>query len=178
MVALIELPIIEKKPHKSGPQWKFAGSSYYALVVLTLIGYGHSTPATTLGKAFTIGYASLGIPMAMVMFQSMGERMNKFYSVIIKKVREWQGYSHTDATEFDLIIASGITSSVVVWSGAILYHTQEGWPFFDALYYTFITLSTIGFGDFVALQGSQALQFRLRQRGELGEGHPPPGPGP
>ena len=70
---VVELLIIEKKPHKSGPQWKFAGSFYYALVVLTLIGYGHSTPATTLGKAFTMGYASLGIPMAMIMFQSMGK---------------------------------------------------------------------------------------------------------
>ena len=70
---IMELLIIEKKPHKSGPQWKFAGSFYYALVVLTLIGYGHSTPATTLGKAFTMCYAMAGIPMAMVMFQSMGK---------------------------------------------------------------------------------------------------------
>lgn len=70
---IMELLIIEKKPHKSGPQWKFAGSFYYALVVLTLIGYGHSTPATNLGKAFTMCYAAAGIPMAMVMFQSMGK---------------------------------------------------------------------------------------------------------
>ncbi len=83
--------------------------------------------------------------------------MNKFYSVIIKKVRTWLGHHRNDATEFDLIVASGITSSIVVWSGAIMYHTQEGWSFFDSFYYTFITLSTIGFGDFVALQGhSQA----------------------
>jgi len=32
--------------------------------------------------------------------------------------------------------------------------------FFDSMYYTFITLSTIGFGDFVALQNTKALQFR------------------
>ena len=89
--------------------------------------------------------------------------MNKFYSVIIKKFRTWHGTVRTEATEFDLIIASGITSSVVIWSGAILYHTQEGWPFFDSLYYTFITLSTIGFGDFVALQKNQALQVNGSQ---------------
>jgi hypothetical protein len=47
---------------------------------------------------------------------------------------------------------------MVIWGGAFLYHTQEEWPFFDALYYTFITLSTIGFGDFVALQNNKALQ--------------------
>ena len=46
--------IIERKPHLNGPQWKFAGSFYYALVVLALIGYGHSTPNTSLGKGKTI----------------------------------------------------------------------------------------------------------------------------
>jgi len=39
----------------NGPQWKFAGSFYYALVVLALIGYGHSTPNTALGKGKLIG---------------------------------------------------------------------------------------------------------------------------
>ena len=47
---MLELLIIEKEPHKAGPQWKFVGSFYYALVVLALIGYGHSTPKTSLGK--------------------------------------------------------------------------------------------------------------------------------
>jgi hypothetical protein len=38
-----------------------------------------------------------------------------------------------------------------------MYQTQEGWTFFDSVYYSFITLSTIGFGDFVALQNGRAL---------------------
>ena len=157
---LMELLIIERKPHKNGPQWKFAGSFYYALVVLTLIGYGHSTPNTKFGKTFTIGYAALGIPAAMVMFQSMGERMNKAFSVIIRQLRTSLGCSRTEATEIELIAFSLFTSTVIVTCGALLYHTQEGWSFFDSMYYTFITLSTIGFGDFVALQDSKALQFR------------------
>ena len=66
---IFELMMIEKRPHENGPQWKFSGSLYYALVVLALIGYGHSTPNTYLGKAATMVYAMIGIPMAMVMFQ-------------------------------------------------------------------------------------------------------------
>ena len=129
-------------------------------MVLTLIGYGHSTPNTVFGKTFTMAYAAVGIPAAMVMFQSMGERMNKAFSVIIKRLRSAFGCSRIEATEFDLIFSSVVTSSIVVTCGALLYHTQEGWSFFDSLYYTFITLSTIGFGDFVALQNNKALQFR------------------
>merc|ERR1711988_1117988 len=157
---LFELLMIERKPHKNGPQWKFAGSFYYALVVLTLIGYGHSTPNTVFGKMFTMGYASLGIPAAMIMFQSMGERMNKVFSVIIRKVKTFWGCSRTEATELDLIFASMSCSGTIISCGALLYHTHEGWTLFDSIYYTFITLSTIGFGDFVALQNNKALQFR------------------
>ena len=40
---MIELLMIERKSHKTGPQWKFAGSFYYALVTLALIGWVNSS---------------------------------------------------------------------------------------------------------------------------------------
>ena len=33
---------------------------------------------------------------------------------------------------------------------AIMFHFYEGWSYFDSIYFTIITLTTIGFGDFVA----------------------------
>lgn len=47
---MIEIVIIENKPHKAGPQWKFAGAFYFATVVLAMIGrlkdeiYGRLSP--------------------------------------------------------------------------------------------------------------------------------------
>jgi hypothetical protein len=35
-------------------------------------GYGHSTPKTMWGKLFTMLYASFGIPLGLVMFNSIG----------------------------------------------------------------------------------------------------------
>ena len=35
---VLEVLIEERKPHKTGPQWKFSGSLYYAFVTLALIG--------------------------------------------------------------------------------------------------------------------------------------------
>ena len=35
---MIEVLMEERKPHKTGPQWKFAGSLYFAFVTLALIG--------------------------------------------------------------------------------------------------------------------------------------------
>jgi potassium channel subfamily K member 9 len=103
---MLEIVIIENKPHKAGPQWKvgienssyscqilnfnyfqFAGAFYFATVVLAMIGYGHSTPNTYAGKAFCMIYAMVGIPLGLVMFQSIGERLNKFASVIIRRFK-------------------------------------------------------------------------------------------
>jgi len=39
-------------------------------------GYGHSTPQTPSGKVFCMFYALAGIPLNLVMFQSIGERLN------------------------------------------------------------------------------------------------------
>ena len=62
-----------------------------------------------------------------------------------------------EANEIDLITASGTTSGILIASGATLYHYQENWTPFNSLYYSFITLSTIGFGDYVALQEGNSL---------------------
>lgn len=35
---MVEIVIMENKPHKAGPQWKFAGAFYFATLVLAMIG--------------------------------------------------------------------------------------------------------------------------------------------
>ncbi|XP_076234143.1 TWIK-related acid-sensitive K[+] channel 7 [Calliopsis andreniformis] len=154
---MLEIVIIENKPHKAGPQWKFAGAFYFSTLVLAMIGYGHSTPVTIGGKAFCMVYAMVGIPLGLVMFQSIGERLNKFASVVIKRAKTYLRCQKTEATELNLMFATGLLSSIIITTGAAVFSRYEGWSYFDSFYYCFVTLTTIGFGDYVALQNDHAL---------------------
>lgn len=154
---MMEVAIIENKPHKAGPQWKFAGAFYFSTVVLAMIGYGHSTPVTIGGKAFCMAYAMVGIPLGLIMFQSIGERLNKFASVVIRRAKQYLKCKKEEATEMNLMFATGMLSSVIITTGAAVFSKYEGWSYFDSFYYCFVTLTTIGFGDYVALQNDQAL---------------------
>ena len=41
-----------------------------------------------------------------------------------------------------------MTTTLTIGVGTVVYHYLEGWSWIDALYFSVITLSTIGYGDF------------------------------
>ncbi|CAI4221417.1 unnamed protein product [Auanema sp. JU1783] len=156
---VLEAVIIKSVPHKAGFQWKFSGAFYFATTVITTIGYGHSTPMTTGGKVFCMFYALAGIPLGLVMFQSIGERMNTFAGKLLRFAKKALGRDPS-VTSSDLIKVASAWGLLIIVAGAVAFAQYENWTYLNSLYYCFTTLTTIGFGDFVALQKGGALQNR------------------
>ncbi|KAM5280717.1 potassium channel subfamily K member 9 [Ctenodactylus gundi] len=154
----LEMVILQSEPHRAGVQWKFAGSFYFAITVITTIGYGHAAPGTDAGKAFCMFYAVLGIPLTLVMFQSLGERMNTFVRYLLKRVKKGCGMRNTEVSTENMVTVGFFSCMGTLCIGAAAFSQCEEWSFFHAYYYCFITLTTIGFGDYVALQSKGALQ--------------------
>ncbi|KAJ8409032.1 hypothetical protein AAFF_G00240530 [Aldrovandia affinis] len=154
----IERVVLQAEPHRAGRQWKFAGSFYFAITVITTIGYGHAAPGTDAGKVFCMFYAVLGIPLTLVMFQSLGERMNTFVRYLLRAAKQCLGMRWTEVSMENMVLVGFLSCIGTLCIGAFAFSHFEGWTFFHAYYYCFITLTTIGFGDFVALQKKEDLQ--------------------
>ncbi|XP_053105995.1 potassium channel subfamily K member 3 [Hemicordylus capensis] len=154
----LEGVVLKLKPHKAGVQWRFAGSFYFAITVITTIGYGHAAPSTDGGKVFCMFYALLGIPLTLVMFQSLGERINTFVRYLLHRIKKCLGMRRPEVSMANMVTIGFFSCISTLCIGAAAFSYYENWTFFQAYYYCFITLTTIGFGDYVALQKEQALQ--------------------
>jgi hypothetical protein len=132
-------------------KWQFYDSFYFSTVVLALIGYGHRILITTRAKIFCIFYAMLGIPMWLITFQSAGERLNSILSYILSRIKQSFHMKQTKVTDGELLIMESLLSIIILLIGACIFSKYENWSFFDSFYYGFITLTTIGFGDYVVL---------------------------
>ncbi len=59
---------------------------------------------------------------------------------------------NTEVSLVQLVAVGLIAWIIALCAGAALFAEYESWDFFTSLYYFFVTLTTIGFGDLVALQ--------------------------
>ncbi|CAD5229167.1 unnamed protein product [Bursaphelenchus okinawaensis] len=162
---LLEDSVIKSIPFSAGHQWEFAGAFYFCTVVITTVGYGHSTPATIPGKVFYMVFALAGIPLGLIMFQSIGERINTFVRQCLIKTRTMlasQGLVVLrEIKPRHLLVTSSTFGTVTILVGTLVFHKKENWSIFDSFYYCVITLSTIGLGDQVAAQSNERLDQDL-----------------
>ncbi|XP_076063209.1 uncharacterized protein LOC143038106 isoform X3 [Oratosquilla oratoria] len=112
-------------------------------------GYGHMSPTTDIGRIFCVLYALVGVPLNGILFTNLGE----FFSTKIIRAHHKFKEIHYESkvnvfvdTVFYLV--PGIM--VFIFLPAGVFVAIEGWNYIEAVYYAFITLTTIGFGDYVA----------------------------
>lgn len=132
---------VELKQQYKRKQWKFLGSFYYATVVLALIGYGHATPYTIAGRAVTIAYALIGIPMWLIMIQSVGERLNSLIKFVLKHIkRKLRRRREPQITTMELLTCEALLTVLTLVTGSYVFKKYENWRYFDAFYYCLSTL--------------------------------------
>lgn len=125
-------------------QWTVLGSAFYLTHLSTTVGYGSSHPQTPAGQLATILFALVGIPI-------MGYSLAQVARLELQSVVAILGGC------CDLKISGTRRQMVVLWclllvfmfGGAFVYTLMEPWSYRESLYFCFVTLSTVGFGDYL-----------------------------
>ncbi|XP_077477572.1 potassium channel subfamily K member 5-like [Stigmatopora argus] len=134
---------------KTFNNWNWPNAVIFAATVITTIGYGNIAPKTSGGRIFCLFYGLFGVPLCLTWISELGKffggRAKHFGQFLTKK-----GFSLRKAQ---------CTCTVIFLLWGVLFHlflpplvfmSQEGWTYVEGLYFSFVTLTTIGFGDLVA----------------------------
>ncbi|XP_058282936.1 potassium channel subfamily K member 6 isoform X3 [Hylobates moloch] len=114
-------------------------------------GYGYTTPLTDAGKAFSIAFALLGVPTTMLLLTASAQRLSLLLThVPLSWLSMRWGWDPRWAACWHLVALLGVVVTVCFLVPAVIFaHLEEAWSFLDAFYFCFISLSTIGLGDYV-----------------------------
>ncbi|XP_054455513.1 potassium channel subfamily K member 1-like [Anoplopoma fimbria] len=131
--------------------WDFVSSLFFTSTVLTTTGYGHSVPLSDEGKAFCIFYSLFGIPVTLFLLTVVVQR------VMVLVTRRPLSYFHrrwaVSKPKLAVIHATCLTIIMalllLIIPAWIFVSLEKEWDFLESLYFCFISLTTIGLGDYV-----------------------------
>uniref|UniRef100_A0A8R1I3J4 Potassium channel domain-containing protein n=1 Tax=Caenorhabditis japonica TaxID=281687 RepID=A0A8R1I3J4_CAEJA len=156
-------------------RWDLWAGLYYAGTIYTTIGYGDLAAVTVWGRICTMMYAMIGIPIVINILNDWGNMLFYFvdpwrrcdillFIAAEQSARELQSGSmdtkplmdsQSSANEISDPSTRPIPLLLVVvvllfWMAqCVAYFAYfENWTLFESIYFFFISMTTIGFGDF------------------------------
>ncbi|KAL3307759.1 Potassium channel subfamily K member 10, partial [Cichlidogyrus casuarinus] len=143
-------------------QWHLKGAVYFCITLFTTIGYGNLTPSTNQGKVLTLIYGLVAIPLFALILSRIALWITKLIKTvsILSQESNFIPTGLRDAyyranTCFDFPFASClgflaiyllIGASIYSWA---LVDSEHSWTLLDSVYFAFISLTTVGFGDLI-----------------------------
>ncbi|XP_028934381.1 potassium channel subfamily K member 16-like isoform X1 [Ornithorhynchus anatinus] len=111
-------------------------------------GCGTLSPKTAGGQIFCVFFALFGIPLNIIVLHRVGKALSSLCERLGKCL--YRKGMREKRIKF-LTLQFFLVTGVLVFLGlpALVFHSVEGWTYNEGIYYAFITLSTIGFGDYV-----------------------------
>ncbi|XP_053566793.1 potassium channel subfamily K member 1 [Bombina bombina] len=135
--------------------WDFTSALFFASTVLSTTGYGHSVPLSDGGKTFCIIYSVIGIPFTLLFLTALVQRLIVYVTrrpVLYIHLR-WGFSKQIVSIVHALVLGFIMVSCFFLIPAAVFSILEEDWNFLESFYFCFISLSTIGLGDYVPGEG-------------------------
>ncbi|XGW35243.1 hypothetical protein V3C99_018900 [Haemonchus contortus] len=142
-------------------EWSFVTATLYGFGIVTTLGYNRIAPITYAGRLFCIVYGICGIPITMIIIANVGQYLNNFASNSRRKLEAYRtqrrmsraslsGKEYKESSIQVTSLALLIAFLIYVAMGALLLPALNGQiDFFNGLYFNFLCLTAIDFGQLV-----------------------------
>ncbi|CAG09771.1 unnamed protein product, partial [Tetraodon nigroviridis] len=150
-------------PQNFTSHWDLSSAAFFCGTIITTIGFGNLSPRTWYGQLFSVCYALVGIPMFGILLAGVGDHMGTVLRRAVAKIET-------------LFLKRKVRPTTVRWISAVLsiligcliflavptfvFQRVEDWSILEAFYFVVITLTTVGFGDYVPGGGRNGVFFK------------------
>jgi len=122
------------------------------IIIIIITGYGHVSPLSDGGKIFCVVYAIVGIPLTLILFTALVERLmmitSFMYDALLAGFAQSFRVLYVRLTHVFIVFCFVLVVLFLIPS-AIFTIIETNWNFLDAFYYCFISMTTIGLGDYI-----------------------------
>lgn len=124
------------------------------------VGYGNTTPITTIGRGVLILYAIFGIPIAVTMYRFTAKLLVQLLTLLIRCIdKKIHSRQKTDDRYLHLkVLMTSLVFMLVFVAFCCSLTMREGtenWTFASSFYFWFVSLTLIGYGDLTFSQEKQ-----------------------
>ena len=124
---------------------------------LCSVGCGNLAQVTAGGRMFCVIYALIGITLTLTLLAVVGHHivhyLNETCAWLVNRIRRYHAGYEFESADVQINAPVWVALPIIFLFLAIMslmYCALEGWDFGTALFFIFITFTTIGFGDVVS----------------------------
>nr|XP_020447137.1 potassium channel subfamily K member 4 [Monopterus albus] len=153
---------VSNLPANFTSRWDLASAFFFCGTIITTIGFGNLSPRTWYGQLFCVCYALVGIPMFGILLAGVGDHMGTVLRRAVAKIETLflkRKVRPTTVRVSSAVLSILIGCLIFLAVPTVVFQKVEDWSFLESLYFVVITLTTVGFGDYVPSGGGGGGMF-------------------
>ncbi|XP_063339256.1 potassium channel subfamily K member 4 [Pelmatolapia mariae] len=153
---------VSSLPANLTTRWDIASACFFCGTIITTIGFGNLSPRTLYGQLFCVCYALVGIPMFGILLAGVGDHMGTMLRRAVAKIETLflkRKVRPTTVRVTSAVLSILIGCLIFLAVPTVVFQKVEEWSFLESLYFVVITLTTVGFGDYVPVGGIEDDSF-------------------
>jgi voltage-gated potassium channel Kch len=128
--------------------WDFETAVFFITQTVTTLGYGDVTPKTTVGRWFTVFYIFSGLLIAFSLLNELTSMFILYMRSHYKKPQKLDKFQVFVRNVYNCLMWIGIMTLIPLF-GSIVFRFNENWSASTAIYFSVVTTTSVGYGDFV-----------------------------